>query len=63
MTTSAQPQVARVIAMPVRRVDPNTIEALLQLAQRRAAWNRAHPHATDDEQLDAWAEIAEELGL
>lgn len=54
---------ARVIPMPVRRVDPSTVAALLQLAQRRAAWNRAHPNATDDEQIDAWAAIAEELGL
>ena len=54
---------ALVVPLPVRRVDPKSPAALLQLAQRRAAWNRAHPHATADEQIAAGAEIAKELGL
>jgi hypothetical protein len=54
---------ALVVPLPVLRVDPKSPAALVQLAQRRAAWNRAHPHATADEQIEAVAQIAKELGL
>jgi len=41
----------------------SVIERLRLLAQRRAAWNREHPHATLDEVDAASRAIAEELGL
>lgn len=63
MTAPARQSSALVVPLPVRRVDPKSPAALLQLAQRRAAWNRTHPHATADEQLAAGAAIAAELGL
>lgn len=63
MTTSSTQQSAKVIPMPTRRVDPMSPAALLQLVQRHAAWRRAHPNATVDEDLAAGAELAQELGL
>lgn len=52
-----------VVALPLPAVDPNSPEALIVLAQRRGAWNRANPNATADEQIAAGAEIAARLGV
>jgi hypothetical protein len=53
----------KVVSLPLPAVDPNTSQALIVLAQRRAAWNRANPNATADEQLAAGAEIAARMGV
>lgn len=51
-----------VVRMPVRAAAGSAGD-LLTLARYRAAWCRANPHATVDEELAAAAEIAKELGL
>lgn len=48
--------------LPVRPA-PGPMGALLTLARYRAAWLRANPNATADQELAAAAEIAKELGL
>lgn len=63
MNPARAPASAQVLQLPVRPVDPKSPAALIQLAQRRAAWNRAHPNATADEQIAAGAQIAKELGI
>lgn len=52
-----------VVQLPVKPVDPKSPQALIELARRRAAWLRANPNATADQQLAAGAEIARQLGL
>lgn len=58
----APAQTAEVLRLPVRPA-PGPMGALLTLARYRAAWLRANPNATADEELAAAAEIAKELGL
>lgn len=56
------PQTAAVVRLPVRPA-PGPMGVLLTLARYRAAWLRANPNATVDEELAAAAAIAKELGL
>jgi hypothetical protein len=51
-----------VVRLPVRPA-AGPMGALITLARYRAAWLRANPNATADEELAAAAEIAKELGL
>ena len=61
-STSSVPLPDNVVRMPVRPA-PGPCGDLLTLARYRAAWMRANPHATADEELAAAAEIRQELGL
>lgn len=51
-----------VVRMPVRPA-PGPAGDLITLARYRAAWQRANPNATADEELAAAAAISKELGL
>lgn len=63
MKPARTPAPAQILRLPMRPVDPKSPAALIQLAQRRAAWSRANPDATADEQIAAGAQIAKELGI
>ena len=54
---------AQVVRLPLRKVEPGSAEALLLPAQHRAAWLRANPGASFEQEMQAGAEIAKELGL
>lgn len=51
-----------VVRLPVRP-DPGPCGDLITLARYRAAWQRANPNATADEELAAASDIRKELGL
>ncbi len=60
--SASAPLPDNVVRLPVRPA-AGPVGALLTLARYRAAWMRANPHATADEELAAAAEIRKELGL
>lgn len=68
MTPISRPSAAvvplpdNVVRLPVRPA-PGPCGDLVTLVRYRAAWMRANPHATVDEELAAAAEISKELGL
>lgn len=63
-TKHSHPQGAQVISLAAsRKPEPQSTDALLMLARYRAAWLRANPNATVEEDLAAGAQIAKELGL